>query len=757
MIPSEGMATSGAVDPANCDREQIQYSGAIQPHGALLAVGEPELRILQASRNTGHLLGIAAEKLVGGNLRLLLSDEQIGKMLRLLAGKPDAPPLHVARMRIAGREFDVVAHRCDGLLIVELESIPERAAVSVLELYCEVQATAATLEATTGLQPFLDLTARCVRSFTGFDRVMIYKFMEDDSGWVRAEALGEGLEPYLGLHYPPFDIPAPARRLFSLTWVRLQPDLACVPVPIYPETNPVTGRPLDMSYALLRSVSVMYVDYLKNMGTRASLVLTLLKDGKLWGLIKCHHHSGPKYVPFEARLACELLARMISLLIGAKEDLENHEYRAKLASTRIRMVEDISGRADFSSGFFSDPRRLLDFVRADGAAAVVNGEVMAVGLTPSKTEIAQLVKWLATATPQFVFTTDCLSRHFPEAAAFKDACCGLLALRFFATKDDFLLWFRQEILQTANWAGNLHKPVEISSDGQRLLPRTSFALWEESVRMTASPWSAAEREAAQQLRADLLELVLHRSNDLGRLYTDLERSHAELDSFAYIASHDLKEPLRGINNLAEMLREDYADKLDTAGVARLATLGRLGAHMGELLDALLEYSQVKRSEFSGAEVDMNRVLRDAVEILHLRIEAGAVAILIPRPLPPARGDRMRLVEVFTNLISNAIKYNDKKAKEVEIGFEEPHAGGQPVFYVRDNGIGIQEKHFELIFQIFRRLHGRDEFGGGSGAGLTIAGKIIERAGGRIWLKSIPGQGSTFYFTLGRDAPNGEKT
>jgi light-regulated signal transduction histidine kinase (bacteriophytochrome) len=506
-----------------------------------------------------------------------------------------------------------------------------------------------------------------------------------------------------------------------------------------------------MSYAFLRSVSVMYVDYLKNMGTRSSLVLTLLKEGKLWGLIACHHHSGPKHVPYETRVACEFLAHMISLQMSAKEDMENHEYRVKLASTRSRMVENISRRADFTSGFFSDTPTLLDFVRAGGAATVVNGQVTTIGVTPSKTEIAFLVRWLITATPQYVFETDCLSGHLPEAAAYKDVCSGLLTLRFSATKDDFILWFRPEILRTVNWAGDPHKPVDISSDGQRLLPRTSFALWKETVRLKASPWSAAEREAAQQLRADLLELVLQRGEDLGRLYADLERSHAELDSFAYIASHDLKEPLRGINNCAEMLREDYSDKLDAVGLKRLAALSRLAEHMGELLDSLLEYSHVRRGEFSNSEVDLNRVVRDALELLQPRIEADAVAILIPRPLPRVRGDRLRLVEVFMNLISNAIKYNDKKAKEVEIGFDEAPLGGQPVLWVRDNGIGIQQKHFELIFEIFRRLHARDEFGGGSGAGLTIAAKIIERAGGRIWLKSVPERGTTFYFTLGRGA------
>jgi light-regulated signal transduction histidine kinase (bacteriophytochrome) len=356
--------------------------------------------------------------------------------------------------------------------------------------------------------------------------------------------------------------------------------------------------------------------------------------------------------------------------------------------------------------------------------------------------------------PEPVFATDCLSGYLPEAVSFKALCAGLLALRFSDTKDDFLLWFRPEIVQTVNWAGDPHKPVDLSSDGQRLLPRSSFALWKETVRLKSSPWAEVELEAAKELRAALLEVVLRRAEQLGRLYADLERSHAELDSFAYIASHDLREPLRGITNYSEMLSEDYADKLDQPGKDKLATLSRLSQRMSELLDSLLEYSRVGRAEFSNDDVDLNRVVSQALELLQLRIEEGHISIRIARPLPTVKGDRIRLVEVFMNLISNAIKYNDKPKKDIEIGFESSPLGGQPVFYVRDNGIGIQEEHYEQIFQIFRRLHAANEYGGGSGAGLTIVRKIVERIGGRIWLKSIVGQGTTFYFTLGKDALTG---
>jgi light-regulated signal transduction histidine kinase (bacteriophytochrome) len=755
MSTSGIMVTSKTVDLTNCDREQIQYAGAIQPHGALLVMEEPELRILQASRNTGELLGIPAQTLVGGNLRSLFSEEQLaGLRGHLLGQNLDGPPLHVARTEFSNQSFDVLAHRRDQVLILELERRRDTN-LSLFNVYSRLSGAIAKLEAAASLQAFLDLAAQEIRLFSGFDRVMIYKFMEDKSGWVRSEALSEGLEPYLGLHYPSSDIPEPARRLFSLTWVRHQPDIGYTPVALVPENNPLTGGPLDLSYSLLRSVSIMYVDYLKNMGTRSSLVLTLLKEGKLWGLVACHHHTGPKHVPYEVRAACEFLAHMISLLMSAKEDTENYQYRMKLKSTQLMMVENISRRADFISGFIEDSPNLLDFVKAEGAATIVNGEIASIGHAPSKREIEEIVEWLSTAMSEQVFATDCLSAHLPQAVSFKGLCAGLMALRFSDTKDDFILWFRPEIIQTVNWAGDPKKPVDLSSDGQRLLPRTSFALWKETVRLKSSPWTEVELEAAKELRAALLELVLRRADELGRLYADLERSHAELDSFAYVASHDLKEPLRGIHNYAEMLSEEYADKLDQAGKEKLATLSRLSQRMSELLESLLEYSRLGRTEFSNTDVDLNLVASEAVDLLQSRIQADHVSIRIPRPLPVVKGDRLRLVEVFMNLISNAIKYNDKATKEIEIGFETSSSGGPPVLYVQDNGIGIEEKHYKQIFQIFRRLHAVNEYGGGSGAGLTIVRKIIDRIGGSIWLKSIVGQSTTFYFTLGRETSSGK--
>jgi PAS domain S-box-containing protein len=235
---------------------------------------------------------------------------------------------------------------------------------------------------------------------------------------------------------------------------------------------------------------------------------------------------------------------------------------------------------------------------------------------------------------------------------------------------------------------------------------------------------------------------------------ELECSNQELDDFAYIASHDLKEPLRGIHNYSSFLMEDYGDKLDAAGHAKLETIGRLAQRLEDLIDSLLKFSRVGRVDLAIQEADLNEVVAAVLDSLSITLQEQGIEIRIPKRLPTLRCDKVRIAEVFRNLISNAMKYNDKTDPWIEIGsniMEPPLSGlattGKRVFYVRDNGIGIREKHLDAVFRIFKRLHARDQFGGGTGAGLAIVKKIIERHEGRIWIESNYGEGSTFYFTL----------
>ena len=367
--------------------------------------------------------------------------------------------------------------------------------------------------------------------------------------------------------------------------------------------------------------------------------------------------------------------------------------------------------------------------------------------------------------------TDALPSLFPPAEAVQQIASGLLAIAVSPTQQHYLLWFRPEAIQTVNWAGDPNKPVEVQEDGShRLSPRGSFALWKETVRGKSLPWKTLEIAAAQEFRRSLISVVLRKAEQLEALNVELQRSNTELDAFTYIASHDLREPLRGIRNYAQFLREDYGSVLNAEGQEQLDTLLRLTQRMETLINSLLHYSRVGQQELVLEEVDLNVVAQDALDALRPSLLATQTEVRIPRSLPTVVCDMVQVSEILTNLLSNALKYTDKENKWVEIGFLDEEDARQQlrsqaasdtsptqvvptVFYVQDNGIGIREKHLETIFRIFKRLHAREEFGGGTGAGLTIARKMAERHGGRLWVSSVYGDGTTFYFTLQKAAEN----
>jgi light-regulated signal transduction histidine kinase (bacteriophytochrome) len=748
-----GMITAKNVDLTTCDRELVQYPEAIQPHGVMLTLDDQSNRIVHASANCAELLGSPPEAIAGKPAASVLGAagrDLVGTLRRLAL---EAGPMHVARESFVGsdRGFNLFAHRSGGLIILELEKAPPRAAAPSQNLYAELRADIARLQETKSVAEFFDLAVARIRSFTGFDRVMAYRFDEDGSGHVIAEDKRDDLEPYLGLHYPATDIPAPARRMFSLAWVRHLPDVDYVPVPLVPASGSAIAGPVDMSFASLRSVSVMYSGYLKNMGVKATLVMPLMKEGKLWGLISAMHHSGPRHVPHETRMAAEFLAHSLSLLMSAKEDAEVFARVLAMNATTDEIAQALTADPDFGKTLGS-PENLalvLGQVDAAGAAVVSQSGVSLIGKTPSADEVRALAGWLSSHGHQ-VFHTDRLPLLYEPAKAFAQTGSGVMAILMGPRRPEMLLWFRPEQIEVVSWAGDPHKPVDVSETGAggvRLMPRGSFALWKESVRSRSTAWRDNEKAAAHKLRLAICDLVAGRAEKVERISRALEETQAEADSFSHAASHDLKDHLHGIHHLATLLHRKQGDRLDEEGRQQIATILKLTQRMDTLVDALLEHSHAGKTDLAVENVDLDGVVDAALLSLRPQLAAAGAEVRRPARLGAALCNRELVQEVFANLIGNAVKYNDKPARWVEIGAEHAH----PVrYYVRDNGIGIPEADQHTIFKIFRRLHEREDYGGGAGIGLAFTRKIVERHGGRIWVKSAPGEGATFTFTLAPD-------
>lgn len=574
---------------------------SIQSHGAAIVIKEPELTILHVSANTGPHFGFTPEELLGQPLSLLLGATEFERMREEFLSKDlGAEPhyLPAARIGKGASAFEIALHRRGGLLILECEPESDHANTQ-LDLPSSLNSAIARMRRALSVGEACQTAVDEARRFTGFDRVMVYKFKGDGSGAVIAESLGGDFKSCLGLHYPASNITQQAEAIYRSGRLLMKVDVNDRAVPLVPPVHTAPGGPPDLSCAVTRDLSPGYSARLRKAGVTALMFIPITKNDRLWGLLMFYNHTGPKYASHDARMACELLAHYLSLQIAAKEAAESHKYAARVT----------------------------------------------------------------------------------------------------------------------------------------------------------------------------------------KLNAELERSNIELDSFACVASHDLKEPLRGIHKYSDFLMEDYAGKLDEAGVEKLQTLVKLSQRMETLVDSLLHFSRVGRADLALHEVDLDGVVSETLEMIEPRLQETGVEIRRPRRLPIVRADHARVGEIFHNLIVNAIKYNDKPLKWVEIGWEEgtelkgdratgggsdeatrgegdnvisfpvspvshPPVALSPVFYVRDNGIGIPERHYETIFGIFTRLHERDEFGGGVGAGLTIVKKIIERHNGRIWVESLVGVETTVYFTLG---------
>ncbi|MFT5589151.1 MAG: chemotaxis family two-component system sensor kinase Cph1 [Bradyrhizobium sp.] len=757
---------------ANCDDEPVSTPGCIQDHGMLLVADPVALVVTQVSDNCAQWTACAVDEVLGRSLATILgavAAQRIGELVAGcgLEGNPTyALTACIPGMSAAAEPLDISVHMSGGALIVELEPTGRERVGSFSErdYYVRVKTTMARLRASPSLAMFCQTIAEELRATTGLDRAMVYRFHADDSGEVVADSHGPDLHSWFGLRFPAADIPQPARDIFLRIGIRPLPDARAALCELVPLLDPATGAALDMTYCALRGASVMYTDYLANMGVAATLTMPLLRDGALWGLIICHHYT-PTVMPYHQRAAAEFIAQVASLEIDGAEARENAQYQRRIDEVHHAVMAHAAVRSELVALMTASdtPGRpdLLDGIDADGVALLSRNQWLTLGQTPSLPQLQLLAGWVRgqlndDGRDRPLVVTDALGHLFAPATSYAGTASGLLAIAISrSTQGDLLLWFRAEQKQVFNWSGNPHeKPQVAGPHGMRLTPRRSFELWQEEVRGRAQPWKQVEIDAALKLRQWIADMVISRADRLDQINTDLVRSNNELDAFAYVAGHDLKEPLRGIYKNAYHLKEelDAGREIGEVGRDRLDLVMRLTLRMDNLLDALLNVARIGRVGLEVEEVDLAAVVVEALEMLGSRLTDGGLEVRVPRQMPHLQCDRVRVREVFANLISNALKYNDKPQPWIEIGYLERDGTLPQVFFVRDNGIGIESRHRERIFQIFKRLHPRDAFGGGAGAGLAIVRKLVEQHHGRVWFDAQPGVGSTFYFTLEEDVP-----
>jgi light-regulated signal transduction histidine kinase (bacteriophytochrome) len=515
-----------AVNLTNCDREPIHIPSLIQPHGVLIVLTEPDLRITQVSANAFDILGIAPDDLLDRPLAEFTGEELIKSIHACIDCNFENPePLRVDFCALA---FNGLVHRAPtGEIVLELEPWESLRGNDLFRFYRQIKHNLAKIQTAENLATLCDLIVQQVQALTGFDRVMIYRFNEQGDGTIIGEVKQPDLEPYLGLHYPDSDIPKQAKHLYILNRLRLIPNMNYQPTGLVSfrqsqdSESDLEKAPLDMSYCTLRSVSPIHIEYMQNMGVTASMVISLIHNQKLWGLIVCHHYT-PKFVPYEVRTICEFLGQLMSTELTNKEANEHQDYKLYLKTLQGQFVERLHKATGQATGFVEELDRdhaaLLSLTGAQGAIICDGDRLISIGETPDDDAVKSLLHWLQDRFDNDLFITDALSSLYPEMAEYQAIASGLMAMVISQIQHRYVIWFRPEQLQTVTWAGHLDKNERVAEDGTVLLvPRQSFEAWKQIVRGKSNPWLPCEVESAIALRQVSVDIALRQAHELSMI------------------------------------------------------------------------------------------------------------------------------------------------------------------------------------------------------------------------------------------------
>ncbi|SAK75407.1 two-component sensor kinase [Caballeronia glebae] len=745
---------SSGVANRDCDAEPIHIPGGIQPHGFLLVLSD-DLRVAQVSENFDSLTGAKVDALLGAPLDVVFGAAGAQRIAQMAATSAlDDAPLYIGSIDVApsssdkAMRFDATMHRHDGALIVELETAVATGD-AFASMYPLVRTFARGLQEAHSVQALAEIAVREVRAITGFGRVMLYSFDEEGRSHVLAEDRDESYASFLHQFFPASDIPRQARALYLKNRIRLVADVDYKPARLVPSVNPVTGRLTDLTYTTLRSFSPVHLAYMRNMGTHASMSVSIVVRGQLWGLVSCHDHNA-RIVPFNTRVAVEHLGHMLSLQIEAKEERAEGEYLSALRRTMGRLVSAMGEHEDFVAGLRAVPNDVLSFARSAGAAIVFDDQITLLGSTPDEDTVRALTHWLAEHTSG-VWATDSLARQWPQARAHEDKACGVLAVPVSQIFRNYLLWFRPELMQTIQWAG---EPVKIEGADGASAPRTNFSPWLETVRGHSAMWRQGELEIAGELRGALLNIVLRRAEERAELANELARANKELEAFSYSVSHDLRAPLRHIAGYGDLLREQEGERMSDKSRRFLNNMLDSARFAGTLVDDLLTFSQMGRAALRPAPVDLDQLVRSVVQEFEVEGSGRRIEWAIGE-LPRVTGDAAFLQLALRNLISNAVKYT-RTRESAKIEIFATRGGDEHVIGVRDNGVGFDMKYGAKLFGVFQRLHRAEEFEG-TGIGLANVRRIVERHDGRTWAEGRLGEGAVFYFSLPAEFRNANGT
>ena len=494
-------------DSEFCGSLPLQFINQIQNYGCLV-VSDESGKILQVSENVQTILGTNLTGLINANLSSLVGEENSKTVIEKITRTPGKLPF---AFDYSGKRFSALAHFKDGLQILEIEPSSE-AQLSFGEFFRSFKIVMNDLEGLKNLNELFDRILQHLKSQLGFDRIMIYQFDQEWNGTVVAELHEPGMEPYFGLKFPASDVPKQARALYEKNAYRMIPDRNFTPVKLYPVINPVTNKFVDLSDCNLRSVAGVHIEYLKNMNVQASMSMRLMVNGKLWGLVSCHHKTSKK-LSFEECSLFELLSSVISNQISQIVNQQYFERINMLQQIKSRLVQNVQDQDDLLNGLTSDKDQLMDLFNVEGVLVSKKNDIRSIGKVPDNSQVEDLMMWLGSHKIESLFYSDSYSLLNDDAANYKNIGSGIIVLPVNPDGDEYIIGFRPEELKNVHWGGNPNDAIQFESDGKKYHPRNSFHKWQETVKGASKPWLEEELTVAEQLRNFAIEFRFRSDNE----------------------------------------------------------------------------------------------------------------------------------------------------------------------------------------------------------------------------------------------------
>ncbi|MCZ4222656.1 ATP-binding protein [Pedobacter rhodius] len=730
-----------SVDLTNCDKEPIHIPGKIQSHGFLIAVDISTYNISYISENALHFLNFSSKDLLDKPLAVVNNliktqavEFDIEDLLKLGIIRRSFDAISPYPIEINERPFYLIISRSQNEWLLEFEPVTLQ-----YDIQSSIGRSASAMLQGRTVATLLKGAAAEVKKLINYDRIMIYKFLDDGHGEVVAEEKEADLEPFFGLHYPASDIPKQARELYKLNLNRLIADVNTEDSPIITFKE---NQPLDLTNAGLRAVSPIHIQYLKNMGVHSSFSISLISRGELWGLIACHNYS-PKFIDYKAREGSKLIGQILSSALEYRQNEEDSEIVKQFKDTAGILAEHLSRDKYLVDALTGHKKNILDVTKATGVALIFENELHTIGSVPSNDEINALAEWLGSSNDESVYYTHRLSEIFHPAKKYKDIASGILSCSLSKELNEMIIWFKPEQISTVKWAGNPDKPVTPSENGLlSLSPRKSFEIWSQVVSNTSEKWLPEEITSVLRIREIIITDVNKKANEIRLLNEKLQAAYEELDTFSYTISHDLRTPLTSIKTYAELMLKNKS--IDEHGKKMLGRILTGADKMNFLIKEILNLARVGRSEINLETVDMQSLLKEIIAEVWTAYKADKVELVLGR-LPDLKGDKTLIGQVFTNLLTNSVKYSsmvDKPKIEVSAYID----AGEIIYYVKDNGIGIDNRYYDRVFELFKRMDNVKDIDG-TGVGLAIVKRVVEKHHGRVWFESKLNAGSTFYLAF----------